>query len=221
MDDDKLNMIVVPGDLISEEPMKVGDGVFIEDGKVYANVYGVLDKKDRIRVIPLAGKYVPRRDDTVIGGVTEINFSSWFVDILSPYEARLHVGEYPRRIDQNEMSRYIRVGDLIVASVLDVGWKMTVDLTLREKQFKILHGGKLLEISHTRVPRLIGRGGSMISMIKRESDCQIFVGQNGRVWVQGKPENMKLAERAVEMVVREAHTSGLTDRVVKFLKENK
>ncbi len=76
MEDNELNMIVVPGDLISEEPMKVGDGAFIEDGKVYANVYGVLDKRDRIRVIPLAGKYVPRRDDTVIGGVTEINFSS-------------------------------------------------------------------------------------------------------------------------------------------------
>ncbi|MCW7076898.1 MAG: exosome complex RNA-binding protein Rrp4 [Candidatus Syntropharchaeales archaeon] len=218
---DKLAKIVIPGDLISEKPLKIGEGVFIEDGKVYANVYGILDQKDRVRVIPLAGKYIPRRDDTVIGVVTEIDFSSWHVDILSPYEARLHIGEYPGRIDQSEMSCYIRVGDLIVATVLDVGWTMKVDLTIRENQFKILRGGKLVEISHTRVPRLIGRGGSMISMIKRESACSIFVGQNGRVWIQGKPENVRLAERAVEMVVREAHTSGLTNRVVEFLNANK
>ncbi|OFV67042.1 MAG: RNA-binding protein Rrp4 (containing S1 domain and KH domain) [Candidatus Syntrophoarchaeum butanivorans] len=221
MDAGKMPRIVVPGDLLSEEPAKVGEGAYIEDGKVYASVYGVLDKKDRIRVIPLAGKYIPKRGDTVIGSVTEISFSNWILDIASPYEAYLHISEYPRRIEPGEMSKYIRVGDLIVATVLDVDWSMMVELTLRENQFKVLRGGRLLEISHTRVPRLIGRGGSMISMIKRESRCSIFVGQNGRVWLQGKPENMKLAAQAIEMVVREAHTPGLTNRVVEFLRANR
>ncbi|OFV68746.1 MAG: RNA-binding protein Rrp4 (containing S1 domain and KH domain) [Candidatus Syntrophoarchaeum caldarius] len=219
MDSDNHARIVVPGDLISEEPMKVGDGVFIEDGKIYASVYGVLDKKDRIvRVIPLAGKYIPRKGDTVIGSVTEINFSSWIVDISSPYIARLHISEFPKRIEAEEMGRYIRVGDLIVAGVQEVGMAMTVDLTLKDRQTTVLRGGNLIEISHTRVPRLIGRGGSMISMIKRESRCSVFVGQNGRIWLQGTPENMNLAARAIEMVVREAHTAGLTNRVVEYMK---
>jgi len=222
MDSDNHARIVVPGDIISEELMKIGDGAFIDDGKIYASVYGVLDKKDRIlRVIPLAGKYIPRKGDTVIGGVTGINFSSWMVDISSPYGARLHISEFPRRIDAEEMSRYIRVGDLIVAAIQDVGLAMTVDLMLKDRQVTVLHGGKLIEISHTRVPRLIGRGGSMISMIKRESKCSVFVGQNGRVWLQGTPENITLAASAVEMVVREAHTAGLTNRVVEFMKVNK
>jgi len=53
----------------------------------------------------------------------------------------------------------------------------------------------------------------MINMIKEKTRCDIVVGQNGVVWVKGDPEMEKVARKVILMIDREAHTSGLTDRV--------
>jgi exosome complex component RRP4 len=74
--------------------------------------------------------------------------------------------------------------------------------------------GRVVEISAAKIPRLIGRKGSMIAMLKTMTNCQITVGQNGVVLVWGKtPENERLAVEAIYMIEREAHTRGLTDRI--------
>jgi exosome complex component RRP4 len=78
-----------------------------------------------------------------------------------------------------------------------------------------------VDISHTRVPRLIGKGGSMIGMLKKEVNCDIFVGQNGRIWINGGEKEMDLAQKTILLIEKEAHTNGLTDRIVDFLKLEK
>ncbi len=45
--------------------------------------------------------------------------------------------------------------------------------------------GSVIDISHVKIPRVIGRNGSMISMLKKELNVSIFVGQNGRIWLKG------------------------------------
>ena len=71
----------------------------------------------------------------------------------------------------------------------------------------------------SRVPRLIGRGGSMINLLKNETGCKIFVGQNGRVWLDGGVEDIALAVEAIEMIDRGTMASGITDAVREFLNE--
>jgi len=61
----------------------------------------------------------------------------------------------------------------------------------------------------------------MISMLKKEVNCDIFVGQNGRIWINGGVEDMDLALRTIYLIEKEAHTNGLTDRIVDFLKAEK
>jgi exosome complex component RRP4 len=61
----------------------------------------------------------------------------------------------------------------------------------------------------------------MISMLKKELNCNIFVGQNGRIWINGVAEDMDLALRTILIIEKEAHTNGLTDRIVDFLKQEK
>ena len=39
------------------------------------------------------------------------------------------------------------------------------------------------------------------------------------VWIDGEPENEVIAVEAIKLVEAEAHKSGLTDRVSKFLEE--
>lgn len=210
--------VVIPGDLLSDDPKLASIGTYVEGGKVYSANYGLVDRRNTIRVIPLSGRYIPVKGDLVIGKVNDITFSNWIVDINSPYEGLLHVSEYPERVDQSNMSKYLHIGELIVAKVLDVDPTMKVELTLREEHLKVLRLGRVIDISHTKIPRVIGRNGSMISMLKKELNCSIFVGQNGRIWLKGDEKMMDLAIRTIFKIEREAHTSGLTDKIKDYLK---
>jgi exosome complex component RRP4 len=213
--------VVVPGDLLSEEAKRSGEGTYVRNGGVYSLLYGLANFRDKINVIPLAGKYIPEPGDNVIGVVKDITFSNWIVDINSPYDGLLHISEFPIRIESDEMSKYLRIGSSIMTRVADVDPTMKVELTLNDKKLGQIKAGQVIEISHTRVPRLIGKGGSMISMLKKEVNCNIFVGQNGRIWIHGGTEDMDLALKTITLIEKEAHTNGLTDRIVGFLKKEK
>ncbi|HPW73063.1 MAG: S1 RNA-binding domain-containing protein [Methanothrix sp.] len=213
--------VVVPGDLLSEDAKRSGEGTFVKDGNVYSLLYGLANYRDKINVIPLAGKYMPATGDNVIGVVKDVTFSNWIVDINSPYDGLLHISEFPRRIESDEMSKYLRIGSSIMARVKDVDPTMKVELTLNDRKLGPIRTGQVVEISHTRVPRLIGKGGSMISMLKKEVKCSIFVGQNGRIWINGSADDTDLALKTIALIEKEAHTNGLTDRIVNFLKAEK
>jgi exosome complex component RRP4 len=213
--------IVIPGDLISDDPTKSGEGTYVENGKIYSLIYGIVDDKDKLRVIPLSGKYIPATGDVVVGMIADISFSNWKVDINSPYEALMHISEYPRRIDSSEMSKIMRVGDLAIFKVIDVDSSMKIELELKNGQLRVLRSGRIVELSYSKVPRVIGRAGSMISLLKSKLNINIFVGKNGRIWISGKESDEDLAVRAIKKIEREAHTSGLTDRITKFLEEEK
>ena len=202
--------LVIPGDLISDDVKRAGEGTYVTSGEVYASIYGILDQKE-LRVIPLSGKYMPHTGDAVIGKVVDISFSNWIIDINSPYEALLHISEHPDRIYPFDMGQFLDIGDLFIAQVKDVDATMRVELTL--ETFSPLRSGRVVEISHTRIPRVIGREGSMINLLKKELGCSIFVGQNGRIWVNGEEYDMDIAIQTLLKIEREAHTPGLTDMV--------
>ncbi|NYT01926.1 MAG: S1 RNA-binding domain-containing protein [Methanosarcinales archaeon] len=210
--------VAIPGDLLSEDKGRSGEGTYVKDDKVYSLLYGIANYRDKINVIPLAGKYVPATGDNVIGIVKDVTFSNWIVDINSPYDGLLHISEFPKRIEMDEMQNYLRIGSSVMARVKDVDSTMKVELTLNDRRLGTLKTGRIIEISHTRVPRLIGKGGSMISMLKKELNCNIFVGQNGRIWVNGNEKEMDLALKTILIIEKEAHTNGLTDRIVEFLR---
>lgn len=212
--------VVVPGDFISDEVNRAGEGTYVDEGKVYAMNYGIVSDKGAIKVVAISGKYVPTKGDVVIGRVVELAYPFWIVDIASPYEARLHISDFSRgaerRIDFSNMSNYLDLGDLIIGKVLNVDALMRVDLGLKD-EVKIGNRGRLIEISHTKVPRVIGRSGSMIKMLKEKCKCFIFIAKNGRIWIKGPEENMNLATQVILKIANEAHRSGLTDRVSHFL----
>ncbi|SNQ59478.1 Exosome complex component Rrp4 [Candidatus Methanoperedens nitroreducens] len=213
--------LVIPGDFLSDDAKQADEGTYVENGKVFSSVFGIASLKDHIRVVPLSGKYIPRAGDMVIGVIKEIAFSNWIVDIRSPYEGLLHISEFPRRIESSDMPKYLNIGDSIMTLVRDVDANMKVELTLNDQRLRPVKEGRVIEVTPSKVPRLIGRGGSMIAMLKNETGCNIFIGQNGRVWITGKDKGMDLAARAILKIERETHISGLTDRITKFLKEEK
>src|SRR6185503_19768954 len=91
-------------------------------------------------------------------------------------------------------------------------------LTIQEKDLGKISNGEFLKISSTRVPRLIGKRGSMIQTIEQATQTRILNGQNGILLVTGKnDEGIALAFKAIKLVEEEAHTSNLTQKVKDLL----
>jgi exosome complex component RRP4 len=218
--------IVLPGDLLAEGDYKAGTGTFKEDSKIYSAVIGLFEIRGKIlRVISLEGTYIPRPNDVVIGKIVDVSATNWKVEIRAPYLANLPAANYfDKPIDplKSDIRRYLNVGDIIVAKVVSFNRAQDPLLTTKERGLGKLRGGRIIEMSPTKIPRLIGRKGSMVNMIKEETGCRITVGQNGRVWVSCKtPEYEELIEKVIRKIELEAHTSGLTDRVRELIRKEK
>ena len=85
----------------------------------------------------------------------------------------------------------------------------------RQSRSRKLIGGRIMKITPSKVPRVIGKAGSMIELIKDKTKCQIIVGQNGVIWLKG--ENEGLAAKTIYKIERESHTTGLTDKITAYL----
>ncbi len=212
--------LLLPGDEIEEDGVKPGKGTFKKDEKIYASILGVKTVKDGyVNVAAQSGRYDPQEGDKVIGTVTDIDASYWTVDVNAPFPAVLHVNDVPWRVDYGDTSSYIEVGEALLLKITDVDEQNRMQISIDEEGLRKLEGGQIIEIAPSQVPRVIGREGSMISMLKKYTDCKIFVGQNGRIWIDGDLEGQYLVVKAIKMIEENAQAVGLTDAVESFLKE--
>ncbi len=214
--------IVVPGDKLATGNYKYGDGVIKQNNNYYATVVGLFrDRGDYIYVKSLKGKYVPRSGDLVIGLVVEVGLTNWIIDIGSPYIGVLtSANATTKRFDpvKADARKIFDVGDIILAKIIAFDRTKDPNLSTKERGLGKLRGGRVIEIEPAHIPRVIGKKGSMINMIKRLTRCQIITGQNGRIWVQGKKIQDELrAIEAMKKIEREAHTHNLTNRINEFL----
>ena len=75
-----------------------------------------------------------------------------------------------------------------------------------------------MNISPSKVARLIGKRGSMIQMIESGTHAQITIGQNGLVVVSCEDSDGVLkAIKAIELVDEKAHIANLTDQISEML----
>jgi exosome complex component RRP4 len=51
------------------------------------------------------------------------------------------------------------------------------------------------------------------------TDCRVFVGQNGRIWIDGDRENVQVAVDAIGLIDAQTQSDNLTDRVREFIEE--
>lgn len=215
---DSAREIVVPGELLGTDTRKAGPGTFIDGGKVYAAQLGIKSiRPDQICVVPLSGQYIPMRGDLVVGKIVDIGPSNWLVDINSPYPAPLHVNEVPWRVEFGETSKFMTVGDIVLLKIVDVDEIKRITVSMQDHGLRKLTGGMVVDVSPSKVPRVIGRNGSMIQMLKNNTGCRIYVGQNGRIWIDGELDNIVRAVGAIKMIEEEAHSLGLTEKVKRYL----
>ena len=205
--------LVIPGQILADEEYYSGRGTFKENGKVCSSLIGLVSLRNKkIRVIPLKSKYVPKKGDVVIGKINDVRFSMWDVDINSPYSGILPAFEVFGR-EKKELNKVYDVGDVLFLRVVDVDEIKKAKLGLKGRGMGKFKGGIIVDIAPTKVPRLIGKKGSMINMIKDKTKCKIVVGQNGLVWVKGDEDMEQLTRNIIHLIEAEAHTSGLTNKI--------
>jgi len=218
--------LVTPGEVLAEGDYAAGENTGVEAGKIYATVVGLAQFEGKtVYVTALKGCYIPAPGDLVIGKVVDVGLSEWILDINSPYNGILHASDVMGRSfkpQRDELTRVYSVGDMVIAKIVSFDRTRNPSISVSEAGLGAIARGHIIRITPTKIPRLIGKKGSMINLIKTETGCRITVGQNGRVLVSGRtPEEEALAIMAIRLVEREAHTTGLTDRVHAMLVEEK
>jgi len=215
--------VVIPGEVIAKgADLLPGEGTDKKGDEIIAQRYGLADESDRlIKVIPLSGVYSPRRGNVIIGKVENVTFNGWVLDIGAPDTGFLAIGEVPRYVNKDDLEEVLEIGDMAVVKIWAIN-KRGVDLSLKSRGLGKIEEGLIFKINPHKVPRVIGKEGSMIKIIKDETGCNITVGQNGIIWVRGdKIDNELFAQKAIEFVAKKSYISGLTEELNKWFKEGK
>lgn len=212
--------IVVPGEtIVSGDDYLPGEGVYRDGDEIVAEKFGLSEVTDRfVKVIPLSGIYIPRRGNVIIGTVIDINGKGWIIDMGIASNAFLSVSEVPKYINQNEMREHFDFGDSVVAKIWNINAR-GIDLSVKMRGFGKVDEGILIKINPHKVPRIIGKEGSMVKIIKDATNCSITVGQNGIVWINGETiEDELKTKKIIEFICENSFVPGLTEKVEDFIK---
>jgi len=218
----KKRKVVVPGEIIvSGEDYLPGEGAKRSGEHILASRFGLAEEAGRVvKVIQISGAFIPRRGNVVIGRVSDITFYGWLTDIDYASSAFLPIEESPRFIKKEEMDQYLAIGDVVAAKIWSVKGK-GIDLTLKGKGLGKLEGGFIFRVIPSRVPRVIGREGSMINLIKEKTGCNVTVGQNGWIWVKGPSTDSEIkARKVIEFIADKVYVEGLTEKVEAWFEKN-
>jgi len=213
--------VVIPGEALAEGMDYLpGDNTYREGDKIFSKVLGLVGVAGRVmKITPLSGPYLPTTGDKIIAKVFDITMSGWRFKTNTAYSAMMNVKDASSRFIKRDedLSKILAIGDYAVVTITKVTSQNLIDLTMKEPGLHQVSGGRLVKINSQKVPRIIGKQGSMISLIKDKTGCNITVGQNGIVWIKGDSDKELLAEKAVKMIEARSHEEGLTSKMEKFL----
>lgn len=186
--------------------------------RLFASVMGYATWRDPfVRIVPFSGRYNPKPHDVVVGVVQDVQKTFWLLDIDASRWAPLHVSGTSWEPAPGELEEYLRIGDSVLVAVENLDPTGKIGVTMKGEDLGKLTGGTILTISPAKIPRVIGKGGSMIHTITRLTGTRVAVGQNGRIWVEGSAEGIQRVRECLRIIEQEGQRSGLTERIQGFL----
>ena len=213
--------IVVPGQSLATGleylPSK---GTYRQNEEIRANRLGLVQVDGKVlKTISLSGRYLPKSGDTIVGRVSDVLMSGWRIDLNTMVDSVLSLkeatNEYIKRGE--DLTRYFALDDWVTAKVTQVTSQNLVDVSMRGPGLQKLQGGTVIEVDSQKVPRIIGARGSMVRMLKKATECDIMIGQNGMIWIKGSPEMEVVVIKAIRLIEDNSHLPGLTEEIKNFL----
>jgi len=215
--------VVIPGEAIAKgNNFLPGEGTERNGEEIIALKYGLAEETNNlVKVIPLSGVYQPRRGNVVIGKIENVTFNGWVVEIGSSERAFLSVAEFPQYVPKNGLEEVMDIGEMIVTKIWSLN-KRGIDLSMKSRGLGKIDEGIILEINPNKVPRIIGKEGSMINLIKENTGCKITVGQNGIIWIKGNNVEEELsAKKAISFIIEKSFVNGLTEKIKQWFEQEK
>jgi len=204
--------VVTPGQLLADEARVAGAFTYINGGKVYAAVAGLIQIKDsKVNIMPAKSPYKPSESDHVVGIIRDCKPNHYEVDLGWHL-----VGFLPNPGRRSKLR--LQIGDVIYTQVKYSGVR-GVFLEGGQKLVRIDHG-LLIRVSPVKIPRIIGKRGSMLNILAGESGCKLHIGRNGLIAIVGDtPEKEFVVASAIRMIEEESHVPGLTERVTHHIRK--
>ena len=215
------NQFVLPGDVIVTGHYTPEQNVIIDGDRVIATTVGFSEIKDsNVGVISLTGFYIPKIDDLIIGKVISYSALSWEIDMNSYYSAILPASDIFGRdftSSRDNLSLKLAKGDLIAARIVNTGSREPL-ITISGQDLGKIDSGELVKISPSKVPRLIGKQGSMIQAIEGATNSSITIGQNGLIILNNDNNSgLERATRAIKMIEINMDESNLEEKIQNLL----
>jgi exosome complex component RRP4 len=212
---------VVPGEVVARGNMRADLNVVRTGDRLISTRVGMAEvSHDVVRVIPFSGPYIPRVDDLVVAKIIDYSAFAWEADMNScffgilPAQSVFGRDYSPAR---DSLTDRLEIGDMIAAKVIAFDRTRDPLLSISGPGLGRIPRGQVVKISPSKVPRLIGKKGSMIKTIESGTRCRMLIGQNGMVVIVGSMEDTLKAIKAINMVEEEAHSADLTERVQRML----
>ena len=218
------NQFVIPGDIIVTGSYTLAQNVVLDGDKVMSTAIGFYEIEDnQVNVIPLTGLYNPKIDDFVIGKVISHSSLSWEVDINSYYASMLPASDIFGRNylpSKDDLSLKLNVGDIVAARIVNAGGTRDPLISIAGQNLGKIDSGELIKISPTKIPRLIGKHGSMIQTIEAATNAAVTIGQNGLIVLKcDNSAGLKKAIASIKMMDKALHDTNLMEKVQNLLDE--
>ncbi len=217
--------VTVPGEILAEGMDYLpGQNAFREGENIISARLGIVNIDGRaIKITPLSGPYLPKAGDRIICKVFDVVYSGWRVDTNTAYPAMLSMMEASKDYIEKgaDLNKWFTINEYLVAKVTNVTGQNLIDISVKGPGLGKLRPGRIIEIDPCKVPRVIGKQGSMVSMIKEATGCNIIVGQNGLIWISGDADKELLAAKTIRKIEKNAHKQGLTESIQASLKGGK
>eukprot|EP00123_Amoebidium_parasiticum_P009822 comp19728_c0_seq1/m.23514 comp19728_c0_seq1/g.23514 ORF comp19728_c0_seq1/g.23514 comp19728_c0_seq1/m.23514 type:complete len:241 (-) comp19728_c0_seq1:720-1442(-) len=191
------NKVVVPGDVLGKAEgdvigqLQLGPGLRLEGERVVVCRPGVLRYRgpNKYWVDSNYKRYVPVKDERVVGIVTDRLGENYKVDIGTAQMATLDSLAFEGVTKRNRPN--LQPGALVYArvSVADPHMEpqlVCVDSNLKASGMGELVGGYLVHCSLGLVRQLLASKCAVLTALGKEIPFEVAVGVNGRVWIRAK-----------------------------------
>lgn len=215
--------LVTPGEAIgASSGVRAGTGTLKQGNEIISTKLGWAKENNGVVFVdPIYSAYLPRSGDLVIGIVESVRNNLWFAEVNGPFNGLLPMSLAPWKVEFGAAREHMDIGDVMLARVQEVDEAHNIVITMKGVGLRKLKEGTVLDLPVNLVKLVRSDNDSILNSLKEVSDCRIIVADNGRMWVDGSPENISMVRDAIDLLKSSGHMSNVTDVISQFVEERR
>jgi len=215
--------LVTPGEAIgASSGVRAGTGTLKQGNEIISTKLGWAKENNGVVFVdPIYSAYLPRSGDLVIGIVESVRNNLWFAEVNGPFNGLLPMSLAPWKVEFGAAREHMDIGDVMLARVQEVDEAHNIVITMKGVGLRKLKEGTVLDLPVNLVKLVRSDNDSILNSLKEVSDCRIIVADNGRMWVDGSPENISMVRDAIDLLRSSGHMNNVTNVISQFVEERR